>query len=105
MDTREYVAGAELPDMSFNLEDPNGATLDLSTGWTLSATISGNGITPINKTTGIAGAASSPNVTIQWAVADLGSLAAGKYLLTLQARRTSDSKDRKVKVRLIITPA
>lgn len=102
METVHYAAGAELPDRPFLLEDANGAPLTLAAGWTATVTLSGNGITPIVKTTGILLADTSPNVTVQWTSADLGSLEVGNYLMVLQVRRNSDSKDRKVKVRLVI---
>jgi hypothetical protein len=73
--------------------------VDFSTGWTFSLTLSlpTSSTAVLTKTTGITGAATYPNITIDWATSDftgLGSVDPGtEYKVLLKARRTADSKD------------
>ncbi len=96
-----YRIGQELPSMAFEWQDRDGAVIDFSSGWTFTAKLaSANtpGTIAATITTGITGAATSPNVTIDWATDAFDALtpdAAGSvYVVHLIARRTSDSKDR-----------
>lgn len=92
-----YIQDQELPAMSFDWYDGNGALIDFSTGHTFAALVCLASTTTAltTKITGITGTATSPNVTVDWVTADFSTLTAGKeYVVYLRARRTSDSKDR-----------
>jgi hypothetical protein len=106
MTSRTYKAGDELPYLTYEWRDSSGALIDLSTGWTFTTVVTpvGSSTATFTKTTGHTGAATSPNLTVEWAVADLGALTAGMYRCQTTARRISDSKDRSMpEVQLIIT--
>lgn len=90
-----YRSGAELPDLAIEWRDRDGNLIDFSSGWTFTVKVGTDLATAFTKTTGITGAATSPNVLVQWATSgELSTLAAGQYRIELTARRTSDSKDR-----------
>lgn len=87
--------GSELPDWTFHWQDGSGATIDFSTGftWTLRVGHAGS-LGVLEKTSGITGAATDPNVTVSWTAGAWDAVPAGNYSFTLTPRRTSDSKDR-----------
>jgi hypothetical protein len=89
-----YIQGADLPDLTINWV-VGGVLLDM-TGHTFVLRLGTPGDPAVlEKTTGITGAATSPNVTIAWATTgELNTLAAGFYQAHLVATRTSDSKQR-----------
>jgi hypothetical protein len=91
----EYIKGAELDDTTITWNDPDGDPYDFSSGYTFTLKVGEKGQdATFTKTTGITGAATSPNVTVVWATTgELNSLAAGTHVLQLAARRTSDSRD------------
>jgi hypothetical protein len=94
-----YVKDQELSTMQFAWYDANNALLDLSTGYTFTvklATRDAPTTIVLSKTAGITGAATSPNLTIDWATTDFTSLTAAgtTYVVWIYARRTADSKDR-----------
>lgn len=91
MSTVVYTAGAELPALALTWRDPDGDIIDLSTGWTFSLRIDTSPVT--EKTSGITGADTAPNVTIAWAAGEL-DVTPGTYDCQLWARRTADSLDR-----------
>ena len=87
--------------MPLRWEDGNGAVIDLSTGHTFSARIcaaTAPTTVLVTKTAGITGAATSPNLTIDWSTTDFSTLTAAAtgtlYVVHVYARRTADSKDR-----------
>jgi hypothetical protein len=88
----EYIKGAELDDLTVTWNDPDGEPYDFSSGFTFSLKVGEKGqAATFTKTTGITGAATSPNVTVVWATTgELNSLAAGTHVLQLEAIRTSD---------------
>jgi hypothetical protein len=99
--TYVYRADQELPAIPLNWVDGTGAIIDYSTGWTFTVKIclaTAPTTTLATKTTGITGAATAPNVTIDWVTADFTGLTAAaagtSYVVHVTARRTSDSKDR-----------
>lgn len=101
MTTYEYRADQELPAIPVEWLDRDGAVIDLSTGWTFTVKIalaSAPNTVLVTKSSGITGAATSPNVTVDWSTSDFTTLtpaATGTgYVAHLYARRTSDSKDR-----------
>lgn len=96
-----YRIGQELPSMAFEWLDRDGAVIDFSTGWTFAAKIADAddpGTILATVTTGITGAATSPNVTIDWATDAFDTLvpaeAGSVFVVHLIATRTADSKDR-----------
>jgi hypothetical protein len=96
-----YRVGQELPAMAFAWTDRTNTVIDYSTGWTFTAkvcTAAAPTTTLLTKTTGITGAATSPNITVDWTTTDLSALTAAAtgtdYVVHLIARRTADSKDR-----------
>lgn len=102
-----YKQGAELPDLTFEWKDSTGALIDFSSGYTFSLKLGKPGQTAtLTKTTGITGAATSPNITVAWSTsAELNTLAGGVYTLELVATRVSDSKQRYLTDSLTLQPA
>jgi hypothetical protein len=97
-----YHKTASLPSSKLWLLDDDNTLIDLSTGYTFSFKIGANGSTAIvTKTSGLTGAAGAgaepdgtPNITIVWDDAELGSEAPGQYVWQLTATATSGGKDR-----------
>ncbi|HEU4544070.1 MAG TPA: hypothetical protein VFR23_23270 [Jiangellaceae bacterium] len=87
------TVGSELPDRTLHWQTADGATIDFSTGYTWTLRV-GNTTGVLQKTSGITGAATDPNVTIVWAAGEWDNVPPGNYSFTLTPRRTSDSKDR-----------
>lgn len=95
----EYRKDQELPGIAVSWYDRDGAIIDFSSGWTLTAKLclrSTPATIALTKSSGITGAATAPNVTIDWSTTDFSSLTASptEYVVQLYARRNSDSKDR-----------
>lgn len=96
-----YRVGQELPAMSFAWSDGAGALIDFSTGWTFTAKVcaaTAPTTTLLTKSSGITGAATSPNVTVDWSTTDFADLTAAAngtpYVVHLTATRTADNKQR-----------
>ncbi len=89
----DYSAGDEIPYWVATII-PNGETIDFSSGWTFTATLTQPGQTTVTKTSGIAGSAANV-VTVTWAVGEL-AIATGLWQAQLTAKRTAD--DRQVTV-------
>ena len=75
--------------------------IDFSAGWTFTVKValaSDPNRVLLTKTGGVAGAAVAPNVTIDWAAAELAALTAAAagtlYVAHVYARRDADNKDR-----------
>lgn len=103
----QYIQGSDLPDATFEWRSGTGAIIDFSTGYTFTLKIGTPGqAATLTKTTGITGAATSPNVTVAWSTSgELNTLATGTYSGQLKATRTSDSKDRFFPFDVSILPA
>lgn len=102
-----YTQGAELPDLTIEWKDTAGNLIDFSSGYTfvLKLGVPGAAAT-LSKSTGITGAATSPNVTVAWATSgELNTIATGFYHAHLNATRTSDQKLRVFKFGLTVDPA
>lgn len=107
-----YIQGADLPDLGIVWRDPARQLINFgSIAHTFQLRIGQRGKpATITKTTGITGADSTEagedtlaNVTIAWAIAgELNTLTVGTYDADLIATRTSNTKDRKMRFRLII---
>src|SRR5262245_6678878 len=102
-----YVQGDDLPDLTLTLEDSAGNLYQFATGWTFSLKVGVPGAAAqFTKSSGITGANTAPNVTVQWATSgELNSIAAGTWQLMLFATRTSDSKRHSWTLTLPIKPA
>jgi hypothetical protein len=99
-----WFTDQELPGIPFEVKDQNDAIVDYSSGWSSFTAKLVRGSTLVaSQTTGVTGAATSPNITIaSWTSATLALIAADlvtlgatsqNYELRVYARRTSDSAD------------
>lgn len=89
-----YYVGQALPALALEWKDRDSNLIDYSSGWTFRVDLlSSGGTIMASKTTGITGAATSPNVIIDWANTDFDGLS-GNYRVYIKATRTSDSKFR-----------
>lgn len=103
----EYFVGSDLPDLSITWIDSRGQIIDF-TGHTFEFKIAPyNTIaTSFTKVSGIAGAATAPNIVVSWAtVGELNTLAAGDYTIEITATRISDGKQRKMQSRITVKAA
>ena len=94
-----YVKDQELSSLAVAWYDYAGNLLDVSTGYTFMVKIAARDTpttTIITKSTNITGAATSPNLLINWDVNAFSTLtAAGAvYVLWIIATRTADGKHR-----------
>ncbi|MGH6691764.1 MAG: hypothetical protein ACREF4_13920, partial [Gammaproteobacteria bacterium] len=89
----EYTVGAELPDTHITWRDSSGNLIDFLTGHTFQLRINTTPTTTI-KSTGITGAATDPNITIQFTTGELAAIAPAQYIAQLWANRTADNRDR-----------
>lgn len=96
----EYRKDQELPGLAVEWYDGvTGALVDFSTGYTFTAKVcarSAPAVVLVSKTTGITGAATAPNLVVDWSTSDFSTLDANPtdYVVHLYARRTADTKDR-----------
>jgi hypothetical protein len=89
-----YIKGSSLPDWPITWKN-DGTLRDFSSGWTWQLElIDSAGTVAFTKTTGFTGAATAPNLTVQWATSgELVSVTAGTtYTAKFTATRTSDSR-------------
>lgn len=87
-----YLSNAEYPSAQLTWKDSAGNLIDFSTGYTFTVKLAQNGTTVVTKTAGITGAATAPNVTIAWDLAEL-NITPGVYEMFVYARDAA-SKDR-----------
>ncbi len=100
------IAGADLPDLAITWKDRDGTVINFATGWTFTVKVGPEGgAASITKTTNITGASTAPNVTIAWATTEVGTLAAGRYVIEVTALQSADSRERKRSIPLLITKA
>lgn len=88
--------GSELPDRGFAWYDRTGAVIDFSSGWTfqLKIGLTAGGPAAITKTSGIAGAATIPNVTVSFSAGELDALdAETSYVCQLTATSGGRQRD------------
>jgi len=78
---------SSLPDLQFIWTDANQSLIDFSVvGWSFSMKIARPpNAAVITKTSGIIGASTSPNVTVQWGVGELATLTPGVWYFQLTA--------------------
>lgn len=91
--TFTYRANQELPSWAADWKDRDGNLIDFASGytWEVKLVNKATGTTGLTKTTGITGAATSPNVIVAWAAGEL-DLTPGLYRMHLKA--TSGGQDR-----------
>ena len=101
MSTITMQSDQELPAIGLEwLLGSTGAVIDFSTGYTFTLKLvnATTLATALTKTTLITGAATAPNITIDFATGELAAITSSAngvlYNAILTARRTSDSKDR-----------
>lgn len=88
-----YRADAELPSFAVAWYDNTGTLINFASGYTFELKLvnQSTGTVTLTKTTGITGAATSPNVTVAWAAGEL-AVAAAAYRVHLTA--TTGGADR-----------
>lgn len=92
MTTFTYYGDQERPAIALEWLDGNGSVIDFHTGYTFSAKlVSATNTIVATEVAGVAGAATSPNVTVTWTDVDLSLLTPGVYELRVYAR--SGGKD------------
>lgn len=84
-----YLANQDSPGIQIIWTDGNGNLIDFSTSTMTVRLVDANGDVVLNKTLGVVGTATSPNVTITWAPGDL-DLTPGDYQLYVFGRDTQD---------------
>jgi hypothetical protein len=100
-----YIQSAELPDIQITWRDSDGDIIDYSTGWTFIVRIGMLGQSAVlEKTTGVVGNNTAPNIVITWSSTELNTLATGTYVLQVVARETASGKDRVMADSITITP-
>lgn len=100
-----YIQGADDPALQITWKSDAGSIIDFSSGYTFTLKVGIPGSAALlTKTTGIAGAAAAPNVTITWATSgELNTLTPGTY--TCQLTATASSRQRIITFDLIVRPA
>jgi hypothetical protein len=88
----QYWKGSELPAIAITRYDPNGSLYNFSSGWTFTARVGTPGL-PAVATGTVTGAATSPNMLVDFAIAQFDSVAQGTYHLEVTPRFTGTSKD------------
>lgn len=99
----EVTRGAEIPDRTFTwIDEATGIPIPFTTQpHTFNMLIATTPVT--DKTTGIVGNDSDPNVLISFTQDEINSIPAGHYHAQLWARRNSDNKDREpIDFRLVV---
>lgn len=87
-----YLTNQEYPSIHLVWKDGNGDIINFSSGYTWTVMLATAGEAVVLKTTGVTGASTSPNVTINWAADEL-DIAEGLYDLVVIATDGA-SKDR-----------
>lgn len=87
-----YVSDSENPETQLIWKDATGTLVDFSSGFTYTVKLVQEGVTQLTKTTGITGAATEPNIRIEWAVDEL-DITPGVYQLWVYAR-DAENRDR-----------
>lgn len=103
----EHTLGSELPDDAFEWTDAQGNVINFAADWTFSLEVGfPNQDAVLTKTTGITGAATSPNVTIAWDEGELDDpLTEGVWPGWIIAVHDGSEKDRKRTFLLKLTPS
>jgi hypothetical protein len=104
-----YLTEQEYPSIQLIWKDGNGSIIDFSNGYTWTVFVATENEAVVEKTTGIVGSSTSPNVVINWTPGEL-DIAEGTYDLVVIARDGA-TKDRVFRpgnppqLRVVSTPA
>jgi len=92
MTSRKYYADAELPSLPYHWFDGAGNIINFAAGWTfhLEFLTKRSERLIYTKSAGITGAATLPNVTVNWASGELASIPPDVYKTRLTATRVAD---------------
>ena len=96
MSTTTYRLGAELPNFAIEWRDRNNNLIAFSSGWTFTFKLFAldTNAAVYTLTSGILGAATTPNVTVNFPVGAFASMTPGTYGVYLRAHQTSSGYDR-----------
>ncbi len=84
-----YTRGDELEPVAITWYQPDGTLYNFSSGWTFRARIgTGSGFL-VEKTTGFTGAATAPNLSLNFTTGELDGVASGTYHIDIQATLTA----------------
>ena len=87
-----YTRTDELEPVSITWYQPNGTLYNFTSGWTFRARIgTGSGFL-VEKTTGFTGAATAPNLSINFTTGELDGVPSGTYHLDVQATFTATAQ-------------
>jgi hypothetical protein len=75
-----YTAGAELPAITIEALDADGQPINFSSGWTFEVKVGEPGKTAVVTASTVVGAATVPNLTVNWTAGALDSLVVGHRL-------------------------
>lgn len=99
----EYTQGADLPDLTVDWYDDQGALINFVTGYTFVLKVWKPSGTQFTKSTGFTGATTAPNLTVGWSVTgELNTLPPGSWLLQIVATRIADGKNRYLEGTIIV---
>jgi hypothetical protein len=98
--TVRFEEGSDLPALALDWRDSAGAVIDFSEGWTFTFVVA-RGEVLFTKTTGITGAATAPNVVVDFGATERRLLARGAFDARLTAQR-ADGKRRVYELVLLI---
>jgi hypothetical protein len=87
-----YMTNQEYPSITLTWKNSNDEVINFSSGYTWTVILARGGEAAVTKTTGVVGASTAPNVTINWAAGEL-DIAEGTYELVVVARDGAN-KDR-----------
>lgn len=100
-----YTRGAELPSITIEALDTNGQPIDFSTGWTFQVKVGEPGKTAVITATTVVGAATSPNLVVNWTPGVLDTLVTG-VTYTVQVKCTATGgQDRIYSTQVRVTDA
>jgi hypothetical protein len=83
-----YTAGAELPAITIEALDADGQPINFSSGWTFEVKVGEPGKTAVVTASTVTGAATVPNLTVNWTAGALDSLVVGT-VYTVQIMATN----------------
>ena len=106
MSVWQYTRGAELPGITIDAYDSARQPIDFSTGWTFTVKVGEPGKTAVTSAGTVTGAATLPNLTVNWASGALDVLTIGTtYTLQITAHHTASNLDRIYTAQLRIVDA
>ncbi len=85
-----YLSTQESPAIQLTWKDSTGTPIDFSSGYTFKVMVSQLSTSLVNKTSGITGASTAPNITISWSANEL-NITEGIYdLIVIAANGSSE---------------